>query len=534
MRLAFVLWSFCIVLTAAAQSDTVLAVSNDEFAQQETTIAISRTDPKLIVVGSNDDAMDVRSMPAYVTTDGGKSWDTYRLPKAPSPYHTIGDPVLIADNDGGFYYAYLLNSTTAGYNILVAHSSDGKSWTYNNPVISEPSGAFEDKEWLGIDRSPASPTYGRLYVTWTRLHPGIASESGTFIAWSDDTGKTWTEPKRFGSFVGTYTQIQVGKSGEIFVSYSQFSEELDSIGHYLSVSNDFGQTFTQRRVATFINYPFSLGNLKSTLKNGRLVSFPYLSFTLDDRDPRTMHAVYGSYDTARKAAIQQYIFSTDDGVTWSSPRIIGNPSTLDRDRFQPWISFDPVKQIPHVFYYSSEQDEKNLLSSPFKARILPDTILAEQIGDTTFNPLATLDLNNTPFIGDYTGADICGRTFAASWTQNRAGFTDGEIFVYVDPNIDSLTGGVVITIRRAKFMIAAVSPNPASTHCQIYVRSREHIHGSLEIIDLRSTVLYSISAEIGEGESMLDLLLPPLPAGSYFLRLRTASGSAVEKIVIRP
>jgi hypothetical protein len=81
-------------------------ISNDEFAQQETSIAISRKDPNRIVVGSNDDAMDVRSMPAYLTTDGGKSWDTYRIPKVPTPYRPTGDPVVIADNDGGFYYAH--------------------------------------------------------------------------------------------------------------------------------------------------------------------------------------------------------------------------------------------------------------------------------------------------------------------------------------------------------------------------------------------------------------------------------------------
>ncbi len=530
----FFLWSFVLVSFVRAQSDTTKPVSNDEFGQQETSIAISHTNPNLIVVGSNDDAMDVRSMPAYVTTDAGKSWDTYRLPKSPVPYGAIGDPVVIADNDGGFYYAYLLfHDATSWYNILVCHSKDGKTWSYNSPVIDTPTTAFEDKEWLAIDRSPTSPTYGRLYVSWTRLHGGKPEIAGTFIAWSDDTGKTWSQEKRIGSFVGTYTLVQVGQHGEVYVCYSQYSEYEDSIGHYMSVSYDFGETFTERLVASFINYPFDLGLARPALKSGRIKSFPYLSFTVD-RKLGVLHGVYGSYDTARKAAVQHYISSSDDGDSWSTPRIIGDPTTLHRDRFQPWVTFDNEKGIPHFFYYSSERDEKNLLTSAYHGQIEPDTILTRNLTDTLFNPLLALDFLGDPFLGDYTGADLSARTFAASWTQNRTGYKDGEIFVYVNQNIDLPTGGITMAIKPAQFRIISISPNPMATKSQLRVMSKIAANGSIEVLDLSGRVVATLPAKITEGESVIDLIVPPIEAGAYFFRLRASDESVVEKIVIRP
>lgn len=526
-RFLIVVYALC-----AAASYGQRAISNDEFAQQETSVAISRADQNVIVVGSNDDAMDVRSMPSYMTTDGGATWETYRIPKAPVPYHAIGDPVVIADNDGGFYYAHLLfDEATGWYNMLVSHSADGKSWMYNSPVIAEPSGAIEDKEWLAIDHSPTSPAYGRLYLTWTRLHPGDQTKSGTFISWSDDTGKTWTEAKRIGSFTGTFTLAQVGGDGTIYVSYSQYSEESDSIGHYMSVSRDFGATFSEHLVARFINYPFSLGIGRPALKGERLVSFPYLSYDIDAMTG-ALHAVYGSYDLDRKAAMQLYTASTDDGATWTAPRIIGDAATLDRDRFQPWVAVDEVKNIPHMIYYSSERDVKNLLTTVYHARVMNDSIVAQRMGDE-FNPLDALDFTGDPFIGDYAGADLSGRTFAASWTQNRAGFKDGEIFVYVNGNIDSLTRGVTSVIKPARFMIESITPNPVrGSICKLRIVSRISATATLELLDLRGMIILSHTIRISEGMSDAELALPKLSAGSYFIKLATPMEAIVEKIVV--
>ena len=49
-------------------------VSTDPFGQEETSVAISRNNPKRIVIGSNDEPEDIRSMPIFLSTDGGMSW----------------------------------------------------------------------------------------------------------------------------------------------------------------------------------------------------------------------------------------------------------------------------------------------------------------------------------------------------------------------------------------------------------------------------------------------------------------------------
>jgi hypothetical protein len=155
-------------------------LSNDPFDQDETTVAISRKDPRTIVIGSNDAFMFSRNMRVYVTTNAGESWDGTRLPKMKfAQYQHAGDPMVTTDADGRFYYTFLLaaiNGTPT--NLIVANSTNGVDWTYGDLLL--PSGnndGYADKETIAVDRDSASPHFGRVYVVWMHYSPTYSSDS---------------------------------------------------------------------------------------------------------------------------------------------------------------------------------------------------------------------------------------------------------------------------------------------------------------------------------------------------------------------
>lgn len=238
-------------------SDTGVAtnVSKSKFTQQnETTIAIDRALPNIIVAGANDDNMYVNGMPIYSSTNTGKSWSRLyvKAPKSSSgTWVAIGDPVLEAGPDSTLYYAYLWGdpySQSFPDNLVVATSINGRIWRNGTPVLSDDMiDGFEDKESMCIDNSPMSPHYGRVYIAW--VHFDWSGSGETRIAYSDDKCKTWSLPTVIESAPEQFGSVKTGANGEVFVAYS--SGAADSLGnpvgiHLLYVSTDGAETFEPR------------------------------------------------------------------------------------------------------------------------------------------------------------------------------------------------------------------------------------------------------------------------------------------------
>src|SRR5205814_5204400 len=137
----------------------------------ETTIAIHRGNPKLMIAGSNDDASGDLQMPVYYTNDGGESWHTTRLPALPDGRLGASDPMIAASQDGRFYYAFLTASKYFAFpeQVVVAVSTNGIDWTDMQPVdtTGQNTETLQDKPTIVADNSRTSPYYGRVYIVWT-------------------------------------------------------------------------------------------------------------------------------------------------------------------------------------------------------------------------------------------------------------------------------------------------------------------------------------------------------------------------------
>lgn len=203
--------------TASAASPTVLhqgQVTRQDIPSQpgsepdtvvEPDVAVSPLNRNIAVATAHDSrfadggAVDIT---IAWTADGGASWHHKPVQGITSatggPYDRASDPVVAFGPDGTAYLSVLLiDATTCPSAVAVLRSNDGGQ-TWSKPFYAHQSDTCDysdDKNWLVVDNSPASPHHGRLYQFWT---PFISS-GNTFIGspqvvrWSDDKGTTWSD-----------------------------------------------------------------------------------------------------------------------------------------------------------------------------------------------------------------------------------------------------------------------------------------------------------------------------------------------------
>lgn len=219
---------------------------------------------------------NVGTTPVYTSVDG-VSWKNQGM----LPGFTDSDPnaTLVSDGDpvlsygptylggGTFsssaytaYYASLAGYATGQQNgnqvpelITVSRSGDdGAHWAA--PVVAADGAGhiFNDKEAVWADANPASPYYGRVYLSWTQFRSNTAEPIR--LTYSSDGGQTWSNPTQLssaynnGSLGGRQgSTIRTGPDGAVYVVW----EDSDQQGSFqsMAVSYDGGVSFSKAIVA---------------------------------------------------------------------------------------------------------------------------------------------------------------------------------------------------------------------------------------------------------------------------------------------
>ncbi|HUI37132.1 MAG TPA: sialidase family protein, partial [Gaiellaceae bacterium] len=200
---------------------------DDPFPNNEPNIVVDRSNPLHMIASSNDYGSCCDEY--YTSFNGGATWSTGNM-SVEDPKRTGSDPVTAIDVKHGvalhasLNYKFRPDGEACDGDVVVSPSHDGGlSWKkpakvgFGNGCDLDKLQVFNDKEWIATDNNPASPFYGRTYVTWTAFvsHSGEYVESPIMESHSDDGGGHWTEPKEISGSNGSVCTFQSeGSAGQ--------------------------------------------------------------------------------------------------------------------------------------------------------------------------------------------------------------------------------------------------------------------------------------------------------------------------------
>ena len=266
-----------------------------------------------------------------------------------------GDPVIAfgpkPDGRGGFsyangaraYYSSLASVTgSKGFESIIVSSSDNDGATWSAPVVvttKTSSVDFNDKNWIGVDDSPASPFFGRVYVSWTEFRSNTATGNGSepiMVAVSTDGSQSFGAPKQLSPAGNNGTgngrqgsAVTTGPDGTVYVAFEQASSQV------LTVSRDGGQKWSGAApIAPVTDIDAAIPG-----SNFRTSSFPAIA-----ADPRpgstTLYATWATKTAAGGRIV--LATSTDRGGHWTAPQTV---SGAEGYAFFPGIDVAPNGRV---------------------------------------------------------------------------------------------------------------------------------------------------------------------------------------------
>ncbi|MFM8472397.1 MAG: sialidase family protein, partial [Candidatus Kapaibacterium sp.] len=366
------------------------------------------------------------------SSDAGRTWKNINLGKPAGLNFIVGnDPSVAWDAEGRGYLVYggFDAKRTSGENgvFMSVTTDNGTTWTKHLPVILHTGvmtkdSAFEDKYYISIDNARSSPYKGHLYIPWKRVYDRDSSTQ-IVITKSTDRGATWSVPKRVSSvltgksldttFGQSFPIAATGPDGQVYVAWNH--GPLRSIG--FASSTDGGMTWTApRTVITYewLGVAMNTGSqYNHTLKGGTRVE-TYPSLVVDTTDSPRRGWLYLSWAADRTPNVY-FARSTDNGATWSTPRIVHRDTT--NDQFWQWMAIDGTSGDLAITFLDSRDDPENRMSRAYVSisrdggETWTDRAVGDAGSDIRRNPFGTTALSGV-FAGDYSGcAFIAGKVY---------------------------------------------------------------------------------------------------------------------------
>lgn len=406
---------FCIPFFGFSQNFKLVEIprpdsASYQYAQVEPSIAINPNCKRQLIAGTVMDDF-------YYSTNGGKKWKSKTIK---SKYGVNGDPVMLIDQKGKYYYFHLSSPQTFGHHLdrIVCQSSDKISGDFNQGSYTEPFGTkVQDKHW-----AVENPLNGEIYLTWTQFDAYNSENpedtSHIMFAKSSDQGRSWSKPKRIsergGDCLDDDNTVEgavpaVGPNGEIYVAWTGPN------GLVFTKSTDGGKTWLEKEIDVAphpegwtIEIPGiyranGLPILKCNPLNGDLfLNWADQSNGVDNTD------VWISK-------------STDKGETWSKP-IKVNQDNSKRHQFFTWLTIDPITGYLYLVYYD-RRDTKDNATDVYLSVSKDNGVNFKdyKLSDSSFTP------DPTVFFGDYTNIAVYDGVIRPIWSR----MDEGKISLWV-------------------------------------------------------------------------------------------------------
>jgi hypothetical protein len=393
----------------------------------EPTIFISPKSPNIMVASMiNDKTMQTSATKTghnkvYFSKDFGKSWAARNVK---SKFGDFGDPCIIADNEGYFYYFHMSDPKKMGWDgemvmdrIVCQRSTNGKTWNSGVSIGHNPPKKHE-KPWGTFDE-----TSGRVIVAWTQYdHFDSANpqdSANIMLSISDDRGLSWTPPTRINQYGGNCSgELQTpigpiptaGPEQDVYVTWA-YNEKI-----YFDKSIDGGVSWMKEDKVVadqpggwHFNVP-GFGKASGSPVNGCDISYgPF-------------HGnIYVSWADQRNGVENTDIWiskSVDRGNTWSAPQRVNDDEVVMMGRHQcyNWMAVDPITGYIYIIFYD-RRNHTDIKTDVYMAVSSDggETFINEKISAEPFEP------NSDVYMGDYINITAYGGFVRPIWTVLKNG-----------------------------------------------------------------------------------------------------------------
>src|SRR2546423_10373174 len=288
-------------------------------------------------------------MRGYYSTNGGSSWGGVDLPLPPAKgangIDFGSDPTLAFDTQGNVFYGYIVVFFSNGKGIngtemAVAKSTDGGKTYPAATFFAFENGTnhFNDKPMITADTNAGSALRDNVYVAWDAASGGSIG-GGVRVATSSDHGASFSttradDPSGPGRSIGA--SPSVGPNGELYVAWNDYAANAIVFNR----SFDGGRSWAVPTTVSAKILPFDIAIPAESFR-GALV---YPSLGVDVSSGPHRGRIYCSWmDLTPQNVTDIFIsYSDNNGGTWSAPMPIADQSSTAVDRFNHWLSIDPV------------------------------------------------------------------------------------------------------------------------------------------------------------------------------------------------